>query len=37
MKRIIIEASSLDQINMTGNRLEFFQKKFTPKNLNIGK
>ena len=35
-KKIIDEASSLDRINMTKNRLEFDQKNFTPKNVNIG-
>ena len=30
------EASSLDRINSTKNRLEFDQKKFTPTNLNVG-
>ena len=30
------EASSLDQIKMTKNRLEFDQKNFTPMNVNIG-
>ena len=30
------EASSLDRINMTENRLECDPKNFTPMNLNIG-
>ena len=30
------EASSLDQINMTENWVEYDQKNFTPTNLNIG-
>ena len=33
---ILWEASSLDQINMTKNRLEFDQKILTTTNLNFG-
>ena len=29
------EASSLDQINMTKNQLEYDRKNFTPMNLNV--
>ena len=32
----IYEASSLDRIKMTKNRLEFDQKKLTTTNLNVG-
>ena len=32
----LIEASSLDQIKMTKNRLDFDRKSFTRTNINIG-